>query len=212
MSCLHNSVCINILIILPICHPDHRKCPCPLLYLSLLRRYNTESSRKISLLRQGDIMADKRITDSLTEQIHILRYEDINGSGRLFGGTLVSWIDEVAVAVAIRHCGTQVTTASIDNLQFKEAAYLGDLLVIVGRITYVGRTSMEVRVDSYIEKSDGTRHPINRAFLTLVSIGTDDTPIPVESKLILSNSAEETEWENAKKRVELRKQRRREGF
>lgn len=157
-------------------------------------------------------MADKHTSDSLAEQIHILRYEDINGNGRLFGGKLVSWIDEVAVMVSIRHCGHSVTTASIDNLQFKEPAYLGDLVVIVGRLTYVGRTSMEVRVDSYIEKPDGTRRPINRAYLTLVSIGEDNKPMPIENRLLLSNGVEEAEWANALKRVELRKTRRLEGF
>lgn len=157
-------------------------------------------------------MSEKRSSDSLTEQIHILKYEDINGSNRLFGGKLVAWIDEVAATVAKRHCGTEVTTASIDNLIFKEAAFLGDLVVIVGRLTYVGCSSMEIRVDSYIEDPNGIRRPINRAYLTVVAIGENNRPIPVPNKLILSNGAEEAEWENALKRVALRKTRRQEGF
>ena len=84
-------------------------------------------------------MQKKHIEDSITEQIHLLKYEDINGEGRLFGGKLVSWIDEVAGTVAKRHTGTKVTTASIDNLQFKNLAYLNDLVVIIGHLTYVGR-------------------------------------------------------------------------
>ena len=42
------------------------------------------------------IRPEKSIEDSRTEQVHLLRYEDINGENRLFGGKLVSWIDEVA--------------------------------------------------------------------------------------------------------------------
>ncbi len=94
---------------------------------------------------------EKSIDASRTEQIHMLRYEDINGECRLFGGKLISWIDEVAAAVARRHAGIQVTTAAIDNLQFKNPAFLDDLLIIVGYATYVGNTSMEIRVDTYVE-------------------------------------------------------------
>ena len=65
----------------------------------------------------------KNIDASKTEQIHLLRYEDINGENRLFGGKLVSWIDEVGGIVAKRHAGIKVTTASIDNLRFKEPAH-----------------------------------------------------------------------------------------
>lgn len=157
-------------------------------------------------------MQNKHIEDSVTEQIHFLKYEDINGDGRLFGGQLVSWIDEVAGTVAKRHAGTRVTTASIDNLQFKNAAYLNDLVVIIGHITYVGRTSMEVRVDSYVEGVDGYRRPINRAFLTLVALDDEKKPIPIPYGLIIENEMQQMEWENAKKRIELRKYRTKEAF
>ena len=46
----------------------------------------------------------KKVSDSLTEQIHIVISPDINSFGRLFGGQLLKWIDEVAGATARRHC------------------------------------------------------------------------------------------------------------
>ena len=61
------------------------------------------------------------------------------------------------------HCNQ--TTASVDNLQFKEAVRLNDTLILLGKITYVGHTSMEVQVDSYVEDLDGTRKLVNTAFL-----------------------------------------------
>ena len=87
----------------------------------------------------------------------------INHYGRLFGGHLLKWIDELAGIVAIRHCGGTVTTAAIDNLQFQAPAYTGDMIVLQGRVTYVGCTSMEVRVDTYREALDGNRELINVA-------------------------------------------------
>lgn len=147
----------------------------------------------------------------MTEQCHMIMYQHINGINRLFGGRLLEWIDEVAGLTAKRHCGRDATTVAIDNLHFKSGVYLNDLLVIVGKVTYVGHTSLEVRVDSYIEKRDGTRHPINRAYFVMVCMGDDDRPTAVP-RLILEDDGERMEWENAEKRRELRLLRKKEGF
>ncbi len=88
----------------------------------------------------------------------------------------MQWIDEIAGIVSKRHAGTEVTTAAIDNLNFKAGAYLNDTIVLIGRITYVGSSSMEVRVDTYVEALDGTRRMINRAYVVMVSIDTQEIP------------------------------------
>ena len=64
----------------------------------------------------------------MAEQVQILMPSHINGSDRLFGGQLVEWIDVVASVVARRHCGHNVTTAAIDNLQFKAGAFINNTL------------------------------------------------------------------------------------
>lgn len=157
-------------------------------------------------------MRKKSVEDSKTEQFRLLKYEDINGANRLFGGKLMAWIDEVAGVTARRHCEEQVTTACIDNLQFKEPAFLGDMVVIIGRMTYIGRSSMEVRVDSYIEDIHGIRRPINRAYVMMVAIDENERPKAVEFGLELKTETERIEWESGKKRAELRRERRKEGF
>ncbi|WP_027627810.1 acyl-CoA thioesterase [Ruminiclostridium cellobioparum] len=153
----------------------------------------------------------KKVSDSKTEQIQIIMPEHINGFNRLFGGRLMEWIDIVAAVVARRHSGCNVTTASIDNLQFKAAAYVNSTIFLVGQITYVGRTSMEVRVSTYVEKLDGMRYMINRAYLVLVALDENDHPVQVPG-LTLETEEEKLEWEAGKKRCELRKQRRLEAF
>lgn len=157
-------------------------------------------------------MKKKCVEDSQTEQFRLLKYEDINGANRLFGGKLMAWIDEVAGITARRHCEGQVTTACIDNLQFKESAFLGDMVVIIGRMTYIGRSSMEVRVDSYIEDIHGIRRPINRAYVMMVALDEEEHPKAVEFGLELKTETERIEWESGKKRAELRRERRKEGF
>ena len=156
-------------------------------------------------------MEAKRVADSRTEQTYYVRYPYLNSMNRLFGGQLLSWIDEVAGLVGRRHSGKDVITACIDNLHFKSGANLNDMIVLVGRVTHVGSTSIEVRVDTYREDNDGTRTPINRAYLVMVAIGEDGKPSKVPG-LLLENPAEEMEWENAVKRRELRLKRKQEGY
>lgn len=154
---------------------------------------------------------EKGVVDSLTEQIQILMPLHINGSGRLFGGKLLEWIDIVASVVARRHSECNVITAAIDNLQFKEGAYMNDTLVLIGRITYVGNSSMEVRIDTYVEELSGIRKPINRAYLVLVALDEGGTPVRVP-RLVIETEAQRAEWEGALKRNELRRSRRTEGY
>jgi acyl-CoA hydrolase len=156
-------------------------------------------------------MEPKRISESLTEQVQILMPPHINGAGRLFGGQLVEWIDVVAAVVARRHSGCNITTAAIDNLQFKAGAFINNTLVLIGRITYVGKTSMEVRVDTYVEDLEGIRKVVNRAYLVLVALDENGDPTEVP-KLILETESERAEWEAGKKRHSLRHKRRKEGY
>lgn len=153
----------------------------------------------------------KHVSDSLTEQVYWLRYSQINGYGRLFGGNLMQWIDETASITARRHSGMMVTTASIDNLSFKEAAYINDLVVVIGKITYVGHSSMEVRVDTYVEDSKGMRQNINRAYVVMVAIDENGHAVEVPG-LIVESVSEKAEWESGRKRYELRKKRHKEGY
>lgn len=153
----------------------------------------------------------KRVADSKIEMVYQVRPEHLNGAGRLFGGQLMSWIDEIAGLVAIRHSNTDVITVAVDNLRFMRGAYQKDILVLEGRLTYVGKTSMEVRVDTYVETLDGMRHPINRAYLTEVAVDENEKPTSVP-ELIIETESEKAEWEAGKRRREVRLQRKKEGF
>ena len=147
----------------------------------------------------------------MTEQQYIVRPSHINHYGRLFGGQLLKWIDELAGIVATRHANANITTAAIDNLQFKAPAYKGNLVVLQGMVTYVGRYSMEIRVDTYVEDLDGARKMINRAYIDMVAIDDNGKAIEVPD-LLIETEEQKAEHEAAVKRKEMRKQRRQEGF
>lgn len=157
-------------------------------------------------------MEGKTAEFSKSEMMHVIQPRDLNGNGRLFGGALLQMIDELAGIVAKRHCQTaNVTTAAIDNLNFKAGAYENDLLVLIGYVTYTGNTSMEVRIDTYIEDTEGMRRPINRAYFVMVAMGEDNRPTRVPP-LLIETESQKAEWEGALLRRKNRLERRKAGY
>ena len=112
----------------------------------------------------------RRVADSAVIQTQLVLNSHLNGAGRLFGGQLMEWIDIVATDVPRRHAHCNPTTAAVDNLQFKEAVHLNNTLIIEGKLTYVGRTSMEVRVDTFVESLSGARKLVNTAYVVMVAL------------------------------------------
>lgn len=148
----------------------------------------------------------KTVDDSRVETVHLIRPTHLNGADRLFGGILMQWIDEVAGIVAKRHSMCNVTTASVDNLTFLHGAYQNDMVVIKGKMTWVGSTSMEVCVDTYVESPSGERHRINNAHFMMVALDEHDKPVQVPG-LKLQTEDEHLAWSHGEKRRRIRIQR-----
>ena len=149
----------------------------------------------------------KTVDDSRVETIHLVRPTHLNGANRLFGGILMQWIDEVAGIVAKRHSMANVTTASVDNLTFLKGAYQGDMVVIKGKMTWVGTSSMEVCVDTYVETPSGSRDRINNAHFMMVALDENDKPMKVPG-LILQTDDERLAWSHGEERRRIRIQRK----
>ena len=84
-------------------------------------------------------------------------------------------------------------------------------MVLKGCVTYVGRSSMKIRVDTYIETLEGDLNRINRAFIDMVAIDNQGNPIEVPD-LILETPEQKLEYEAAIRRKEIRKQRLQDGL
>jgi acyl-CoA hydrolase len=97
----------------------------------------------------------------------------------VFGGVIMSMVDRCAALSAIRHCGGQATTLSIDRILFKEPIRVGELVEIRARVVHVGRTSMSVYANVCAEDvRNGTRRHTNECWLTFVHL--DDHGRPAE--------------------------------
>ena len=141
----------------------------------------------------------------ITSSVQIVLPQHCNGyrRSRLFGGQIMAWIDIVGAVAARRYTQSAVTTVCVDNLNFLNPAYLNDTVVQEAVVTWTGRTSLEVRVDSYVEQLDGTRKPVNRAYLVFVALDDQDKPIAVKP-FVPRTDAERREYAAAEQRRAIR--------
>src|SRR5690606_11750919 len=93
----------------------------------------------------------KRIADSKFTLSGLMGPQDANGQGNVHGGVIMKLVDEAGALVAMRHARTPVVTVAVDSMTFMEPIYVGNLVMFNAELTYVGRTSMEVRVEVVAE-------------------------------------------------------------
>ena len=112
--------------------------------------------------------------------VELVLPNDANTMGNVLGGRVLHWMDLAAAIVAHRHCRTEAVTASMDEVSFLAPIRVGQLAVVAARMTYVGRTSMEIRVDVQSEDlMSGERRQTSTAYLTFVAVDKGGLPTNV---------------------------------
>jgi acyl-CoA hydrolase len=138
-----------------------------------------------------------------TSHVQIIMPPHVNGVNRLFGGQLMAWIDTTAAVEARHYTERQVITAVVDNLSFLGPAFLDETARLEAKVTWTGRTSLEVRVDSFAESLSGNRRMINRAYLVFVALDDEGKPVPVPP-FEPQTAEEKEEWKGALERRKYR--------
>ena len=150
----------------------------------------------------------KTVSCSRIKQIQLVMPQHANNANRLFGGQLMAWVDVVGGIVAFRHSESHCITAAIDYLSFDKPIYPKDIIVLDGCITHVGNSSMEIRVDTFVEKPGGILEQANRAYLIYVALDEQGVPRRVP-RLVLETDEERAEWEEGTNRAKSREARHR---
>ena len=141
---------------------------------------------------------------SRTIQTMLVLPPDTNHMGTIFGGTVLSYIDEIAAITAMKHSKRVVVTASIDTVNFYTSARVGDILILEGVVISTGRMSMEVYVKVKCKNIEtGERTITTTAILTMVAVDSDGIPTPV-SGIEPETEEEKSLFHSAQKRKERR--------
>jgi acyl-CoA hydrolase len=144
----------------------------------------------------------KYADETEVQAAQLMTPEWANHLGNVHGGHVLSFVDNIAYVCAARYSRTVAVTASVDRVDFHEPIHVGELLTLVARISFVGRSSMEVEIDVFAEdiQSGNVRHT-NSCHLTMVAL-KDGKPTPVP-RLICRTREDKVRYIQAKMRREL---------
>ncbi|MHC5309551.1 acyl-CoA thioesterase [Myroides sp. LJL116] len=122
----------------------------------------------------------KKIKDSQTHVFRAVFPGQTNHHNTMFGGAVLYIMDEIAFMTATRFCRKPIVTVSSDKVDFNHPIPAGTLVELIGTVTRVGRTSLDVRVDVFVESMyrEGREKAITGNF-TLVAINESKRPVPV---------------------------------
>ena len=101
----------------------------------------------------------------------------------LFGGTAMQLMDEVAFITATRFSRQKMVTVNSDRIDFKKPIPHGTIIELIGKVSYVGNTSLKIKVEVYIEQMYSTlREKAITGEFTFVAIDEDKNPVKVSLK------------------------------
>ncbi len=125
-------------------------------------------------------MEPKKISQSRTVKAMLVLPPDSNALGTMFGGKVMSYIDDIASISAFRHARLQVVTASTDSVDFLYPIIVGQMICLESFVTWTHKTSMEVYVSIVSEDlKTGERRVCASSFLTFVAIDENGRTLEV---------------------------------
>lgn len=151
-------------------------------------------------------MAKKKKTpkESLVTKTELVLPNDTNTLNNLMGGRLMHWMDVVSAIAAQKHSNRIVVTASVDNVSFRQPIRLGNVVMLVAKVTRAFNSSMEVHIQVSAEDvPSGKGFESNEAFYTFVAVDQSGRPIDVPD-LMPETEEEKLLYEGALRRRQMR--------
>ena len=142
----------------------------------------------------------KTVQASRINIAQLMQPEHANNMGNVHGGWIMKLVDEVGALVCMRHAQRRAVTVAIDSMVFHKPIKIGDLVILSGELTFVGRSSMEVEVKVQAENPySGERMQTNTAYLVYVALDENGKPTRVPA-LFMETEEEKNKFEEAKQR------------
>lgn len=152
--------------------------------------------------------AGKTIAQSRVTLSSVMGPQDTNIHGNIHGGVIMKLVDEVGALAAVRHARLPVVTIVIDSMTFLEPIRVGNLVSLTAELTWVGRTSIEVRVEVTAENPmTGTHTTTNTAYLVYVALDPEGRPAEVPPLLYETDEQRDRGDEAAQRQIERKRRR-----
>ncbi len=107
--------------------------------------------------------------------------KDTNALGTIFGGIILSYIDQAGAVEAFRHCSGRLVTVAMREVEFHQPVWVGDLVSFYASITRIGRTSIsvEVLVEAVRRGPDSQPVTVTQADVVYVQVDDQGRPMPI---------------------------------
>ncbi|MCX7924061.1 MAG: acyl-CoA thioesterase [Clostridia bacterium] len=156
---------------------------------------------------ETDLLGKPPSTSQL-EMSELVLPNDTNLLGNLLGGKMMHWFDIAGAMAATRHARRTVATVSVDSMDFRHPVRMGELVMLKAKLTWAGRTSMEVVVKAYAENlKTGNVVLTNKAYFTFVALDEDGKPAIVPP-LLPETEEEKKDYAEAENRRNERLKRK----
>ncbi len=110
---------------------------------------------------------------------------DVGFNGNLFGGMMLAWLDEAAVAFACCECQTpRMVTAKMSEVEFKKPVRPGQIIKIYGKIIKVNDTSVDLLIQARRHSTyNGSEKLVCTTVMTFVRVDGDGEPVPLSREI-----------------------------
>ena len=127
------------------------------------------------------------MSDGIDEQPHgdltvrlLAMPADTNANGDIFGGWVLSQMDQAGGIAAVERAQGRVVTIAVEAMTFIRPVKVGDVLCVYTSVETVGRTSMKIHIEAWARRfRSHTREKVTVASFTFVAIDDDGRPRPV---------------------------------
>jgi len=111
----------------------------------------------------------------------VMMPKDTNAHGTIFGGVILSYIDQAAAVEAKRQGCSYIVTVAMREVVFHEPVNVGDLVSFYTRLVRIGTTSITIAVEVRAQSSESDRR-VTEAEVTFVNLDKNKRPTPIRPR------------------------------
>jgi acyl-CoA hydrolase/bacterioferritin (cytochrome b1) len=159
----------------------------------------------LETLDKGGTAKGRTVGHSAIKMAQLMLPHQTNPAGFVHGGELMKLTDNAAGVVAARHSRANPVTAMVEDINFHSPVRVGDLVLVHARITFVSRSSMEIRIE--VEAEDlltGKKRHALTAYYIMVAVDLQGKSVEVPP-LIVTTEEEERLFNEGLARYQARK-------
>lgn len=111
----------------------------------------------------------------------VMMPRDTNAEGTIFGGVLLSYIDQASYVEAKRQVHRKYVTVAMNAVEFKQPVFVGDVLSFYAHTTRIGRTSIHIKVEVMADRfrEQGVTVKVTEAEVVFVAVDDGCRPVAI---------------------------------